>query len=94
MAKRKKPAGGVIVGEDRNHIAFAIGASRNTENDCAPERRDAAGAVAAPLEAPPASVDLRAAWWDIGKPGYDRLCVGWGSTDGLSRLSFRQGRQA
>jgi hypothetical protein len=69
--------------------------SRNTEKDWTPENAIAAGALAAPLAAPPASVDLRAAWWDIGNQESTGSCVGWGSTDGLARFHFvKAGRLA
>jgi C1A family cysteine protease len=58
--------------------------SRNTENDWTIETALAAGAVAAPV-ALPSSVDLRAAWWDIGNQESTGSCVGWGSTDGVAR---------
>ncbi|MBS0643802.1 MAG: C1 family peptidase [Proteobacteria bacterium] len=44
----------------------------------------AAGAVKA-VATPPASVDLRAPWWDIGDQEATGSCVGWSSTDGVMR---------
>ena len=88
MAKRKKPAGESSSARPESHRICNLVPSRNTENDWAPEDAIAAGAVAAPLEAPPASVDLRAAWWDIGNQESTGSCVGWGSTDGLARYHF------
>jgi C1A family cysteine protease len=68
--------------------------SRNTENDWAFEHALESGAVAAPA-ALPASVDLRAAWWDIGDQLQTGSCVGWGSTDGVARYHFvKAGRLA
>ena len=58
--------------------------SRNTENDWTIETALAAGAIASPA-ALPASVDLRAAWWNIGDQEATGSCVGWGSTDGVAR---------
>ena len=58
--------------------------SRKTEDDWTPENALAAGAVG-PLAALPASVDLRAAWWDIGDQESTGSCVGWASTDGIAR---------
>src|ERR1043166_1286213 len=58
--------------------------SRNTQNDWTMETALAVGAVAAPVALPP-SVDLRAAWWDIGNQESTGSCVGWGSTDGVAR---------
>ncbi|MGL4406866.1 MAG: C1 family peptidase [Zoogloea sp.] len=45
----------------------------------------AAGAVAAAPVALPASVDLRAAWWNVGDQSNTGSCVGWASTDGVMR---------
>ena len=68
--------------------------SRNTENDWAFEHALESGAVAAPA-ALPSSVDLRAAWWDIGDQQQTGSCVGWGSTDGVARYHFvKAGRLA
>jgi C1A family cysteine protease len=62
--------------------------SRNIENDWRYEHAIAANAVAAPPATLPASVDLRAAWWDIGNQESTGSCVGWGSTDGVARYHF------
>src|SRR5258708_18905070 len=61
--------------------------SRNTEKDWQFQHALAAGALSA-LAAWPASVDLRAAWWDIGNQENTGSCVGWGSTDGVARYMF------
>jgi len=61
--------------------------SRNTENDWTIETALAAGSIAAPVALPP-SVDLRAAWWDIGNQEQTGSCVGWGSTDGVARYQL------
>jgi C1A family cysteine protease len=43
----------------------------------------------------PASIDLRAAWWDIGDQKNTGSCVGWSSTDGVARYTFvKAGRLA
>jgi C1A family cysteine protease len=62
--------------------------SRNTDTDWRIEHALAASAIAAPAPALPASVDLRASWWDIGDQGSTGSCVGWGSTDGVARYHF------
>jgi hypothetical protein len=50
--------------------------------------------AARPATLPP-SVDLRAAWWDIGDQQNTGSCVGWGSTDGVARYHFvKAGRLA
>ena len=58
--------------------------SRNTETDWKLEHAVASGALGA-VVAPPASVDLRAAWWKIGNQENTGSCVGWASTDGVVR---------
>jgi len=59
--------------------------SRNTERDWGIEHAIAANAIAAPAAALPASVDLRANWWNIGNQESTGSCVGWASTDGIAR---------
>lgn len=59
--------------------------SRNTEKDWSFENAQASSAIAAAPAAPPASVDLRAAWWNIGNQEDTGSCVGWASTDGVVR---------
>lgn len=69
--------------------------SRSTDTDWSLENVLAAGAIAAPLAAPPASVDLRASWWDIGNQEATGSCVGWASTDGVARYHLvKAGRLA
>lgn len=69
--------------------------SHNTETDWRFETAVAATAVAAPRAAAPASVDLRASWWDIGNQEATGSCVGWSSTDGVARYHFvKAGRLA
>lgn len=58
--------------------------SRNTETDWPYEAAVQAGAVKA-VAAPPGSVDLRTAWWNIGDQEDTGSCVGWASTDGVMR---------
>lgn len=62
--------------------------SRNTENDWHFENAIQANAIAAPPAALPNSVDLRAAWWDVGDQGPTGSCVGWASTDSVARYHF------
>jgi len=93
MAKRKKtlpprtPSTRRVSGRPEMERICNIVPSRNTENDWTIETALAAGAVAAPV-ALPASVDLRAAWWDIGDQAATGSCVGWGSTDGVARYQL------
>ncbi len=68
--------------------------SRNIDKDWRFEHALESGAVAAPA-ALPASVDLRATWWNIGDQQQTGSCVGWGSTDGVARYHFvKAGRLA
>ena len=86
MAKAKKSKSSSARPES-NRICNLV-PSRATENDWSFENAVAAGALAAAPAAPPASVDLRAAWWDIGNQESTGSCVGWGSTDGVARYHF------
>jgi C1A family cysteine protease len=61
--------------------------SRSTDTDWQFAHATASGAVQAPAAAP-ASVDLRASWWDIGDQEDTGSCVGWASTDGVARYMF------
>src|SRR5262245_15766854 len=58
--------------------------SRDTGKDWTFEAAVRSTAVTA-VAAPPASKDLRAAWWTIGDQGSTGSCVGWSSTDGVMR---------
>ena len=59
--------------------------SRNTERDWGIEDAIASNAIAALPAALPASVDLRVVWWNIGNQENTGSCVGWASTDGVTR---------
>ena len=61
--------------------------SKKTEYDWRPAAARAAGVMAA-AAAPPAKVDLRAAWWAIGDQGQTGSCVGWASADSVLRWHF------
>lgn len=61
--------------------------SHETERDWQFHHAVESGALSAPATLP-ASVDLRAAWWDIGDQENTGSCVGWGSTDGVARYMF------
>lgn len=68
--------------------------SHNTQNDWQFQHALSAGLIDAPAGLP-ASVDLRAAWWDVGNQENTGSCVGWGSTDGVARYMFvKAGRLA
>ena len=58
--------------------------SKGTERDWRFEHAVASGALAAPAAAP-ATVDLRAPWWKINDQERTGSCVGWASTDGVTR---------
>lgn len=77
MAKR--PAAGV-------ERILNLVPSRNTETDWAFATALQANVAAA--AAPPPSVDLRAAWWDIGDQERTGSCVGWAAADGVARYHF------
>jgi hypothetical protein len=62
--------------------------SRDTDKDWGIAEALASNAIEATRGPLPASVDLRAAWWDIGDQGGTGSCVGWGSTDGVARYHF------
>jgi hypothetical protein len=64
--------------------------SRGIEQDWGLADALSAQSVAAPKAALPASVDLRAPWWDVGDQGATGSCVGWGSTDGVARYHMVQ----
>ena len=94
MAKRKTALTKSSSVRPETHRICNLVPSRNTENDWSPKHVQAAGA-AAPPAVPPASVDLRAAWWDIGDQQTTGSCVGWSSTDGLAPYHFvKTGRLA
>jgi C1A family cysteine protease len=88
MAKSKKVLDKSSSSRPETHRICNVVPSRNTETDWAAEDAIAGGAAAAPLSAPPASVDLRQPWWDIGNQESTGSCVGWGSTDGVARYHF------
>jgi C1A family cysteine protease len=63
--------------------------SRDTHKDWRLQHAVASGALGA-VTAPPPSVDLRAAWWNIGDQERTGSCVGWASTDGVARYHMVQ----
>ncbi len=68
--------------------------SRDTQKDWRLEHAVAAGALGA-VSAVPSSVDLRAAWWKVGDQEQTGSCVGWASTDGVTRYHMvKAGRLA
>ena len=58
--------------------------SKGTEKDWKFEDALASGALGA-VAAPPASVDLRQAWWTVGDQGQTGSCVGWATAEGVVR---------
>ncbi|MEA3032287.1 MAG: hypothetical protein QOH86_303 [Sphingomonadales bacterium] len=64
--------------------------SKNTEKDWTFDNAVIAVAIATPPAAAPASVDLRASWWDVGDQEQTGSCVGWASTEGVARYHFVQ----
>ena len=67
-----------------SHRICNIMPSRGTDKDWPYETAIASEAVTA-VAAPPTTVDLRAAWWNIGDQEDTGSCVGWASTDGVMR---------
>jgi C1A family cysteine protease len=61
--------------------------SRNTQTDWTYADAVAGGALGA-VTAPPASVDLRAAWWAINDQEDTGSCVGWATADGVVRYQM------
>ena len=61
--------------------------SRDTQKDWTIKHAADAG-VLATVAAPPASVDLRQDWWQIGNQGETGSCVGWASTDSVIRWAM------
>src|SRR5512136_531902 len=58
--------------------------SQQTEDDWGLEQAFASDTVAE-RALPPASIDLRAPWWDIGDQMQTGSCVGWATADSLAR---------
>jgi hypothetical protein len=58
--------------------------SRNQEEDWGLDQALQSDTVTA-LGPPPASVDLRAPWWDIGDQLQTGSCVGWATADSVAR---------
>ncbi len=59
--------------------------SRGTEHDWKFGHALASGALATAVAAPPASIDLRKAWWKIGDQTNTGACVGWATAEGVVR---------
>ena len=92
MAKTAKPKKAAKSKRPESQRICNLLPSLKTETDWKYENAQAAGFAAAPA-APPASVDLRAAWWDVGNQQSTGSCVGWASTDGVARyMFFKAGR--
>ena len=70
------------------HRILNLVPSRDTEKDWLLKHAIESNAIAAPAKALPASVDLRATWWNIGNQESTGSCVGWSSTDGVARYHF------
>src|SRR5262245_55572775 len=80
------------LGGDQSHRICNVYPSRKTGEDWGYVQAVKATAVKA-VAAPPASVDLRKAWWTIGDQEDTGSCVGWASTDGVMRYQLvRAGR--
>jgi hypothetical protein len=64
--------------------------SKDTEKDWRFNHAQEAGILGGPAAAPPASKDLRAAWWDIRDQGGTGACVGFATADSVLRWQFAQ----
>src|SRR5438067_399743 len=86
MAKsaKKRPKKSATTKRPEGHRICNLLPSRAVEQDWQFEHAMTAGALGAPATLP-ASVDLRASWWDIGDQKDTGSCVGWGSTEGVAR---------
>lgn len=91
MAKKTKKAGaskrprGVPSQTDVSKRICNVVPSQGTERDWSFQDALASGALSA-VTAPPASVDLRAAWWTINDQEDTGSCVGWATGDGVVRF--------
>jgi len=81
---KKTPKKSATTERPETHRIVNLKPSLATENDWEFQHAAAAGALAAPA-ALPASVDLRAAWWEVGDQKNTGACVGWASTEGVAR---------
>ena len=63
--------------------------STGTESDWNFANSVESGALTA-LQAPPASVDLRAPWWAIDNQEQTGSCVGWATAEGVGRYHMQQ----
>lgn len=86
MPKTKKSGPGPKAKDDRDnlHRICNLVASKDTEKDWQYEHALGSGAALAAAE-PPASVDMRQAWWTVGNQGKTGSCVGWATADGVIR---------
>jgi len=75
------------LGGDQSHRICNVVPSRKTEGDWGYVQAVKSTALTA-VAAPPASVDLRKAWWTIGDQEDTGSCVGWASTDGVMRYQL------
>lgn len=76
---------GTTASSPQAHRICNVVPSRGTERDWRFEHAVGAGAVSA-VSAPPPALDLRAPWWNIGDQERTGSCVGWASTDGVTRF--------
>jgi C1A family cysteine protease len=86
--KKKAPSSGIQKKSTVHRICNLV-PSRGTETDWKYEDAVAAGALGA-VSAPPASVDLRAAWWAIDDQEDTGSCVGWATAEGVVRYHMVQ----
>src|SRR6185295_502513 len=86
-ANKKKPSGTRARKVTAVRRICNVVPSKGTETDWTFQDAVASAALGA-VSAPPASVDLRAAWWTIGDQEDTGSCVGWATADGVARYQM------
>ena len=86
-ANKKKPSGTRSRKVSSVRRICNVVPSKGTETDWTFQDAVASAALGA-VSAPPASVDLRAAWWTIGNQEDTGSCVGWATADGVARYQM------
>ena len=86
-ANKKKPSGTRARTVSSVRRICNVVPSKGTETDWTFQDAVASAALGA-VSAPPASVDLRAAWWTIGDQEDTGSCVGWATADGVARYQM------
>ena len=88
MAKTKQPKARAAAARPEAQRICNVMPSPDTARDWQLSDALASGAVSLSRAGPPASVDLRAPWWNVGDQESTGSCVGWSSTEGVARYHF------